>query len=170
MTKKTKTVKISGGAEYAKVADRIKMFREDCPQGSIKTTPTLLPDGQIMFNAEVIKDRSNEHSAIATGNAIGVNKGVKAFEKIESIAVGRALAMLGYCADGEIATSEEMEEFQEYQKTKQDELVEKLKSKVDDIKTVEELRTFFAENKGNGAEFDAYVVAKSKELKDASNS
>ena len=74
-----------------------------------------------MFTAEVIKDLSNEASARSTGNAFGANKGVKGFEKIESISVGRALAMLGYCADGEIATSEEMEEFQDFQKTKKEE-------------------------------------------------
>lgn len=169
MTKKTKTIKIGGGADYAKVADRIKMFREDCPSGSIKTTPTLLPDGQIMFNAEVIKDLSNPTSARATANAMGDNKGVKAFEKIESISVGRALAMLGYCADGEIATSEEMEEYQEYQKTKRDEQVDILKQQVDEIKTIPELREFYKINKGLGAELDAYITNKSKELKDESN-
>ena len=165
MTKKSKTIKIGGGADYAKVADRIKMFREDCPSGSIKTTPTLLPDGQVMFNAEVIKDLSNPSSARATANALGNNKGVKAFEKIESIAVGRALAMLGYCADGEIATSEEMEEFQEYQKTKRDEKVEELKLVIDSIENIEELREFYKNNKGLGAELDLYITNKSKELK-----
>lgn len=169
MTKKSKTIKIKGGSEYAKVADRIKMFREDCPNGSIKTTPTFLQDGQVMFNAEVIKDLSNQSSAIATANALGNNKGEKAFEKIESIAVGRALAMLGYCADGEIATSEEMEEFQEYQKTKRDEQIENLKIKIDEIKTIEELREFYKNNKGLGSELDLYITNKSKEFKNENN-
>lgn len=165
MTKKTKTIKITGGAEYAKVAERIKEFRADCPNGSIKTTPTFQGDN-IMFTAEVIKDLSNESSARATGNAFGANKGVKGFEKIESISVGRALAMLGYCADGEIATSEEMEEFQEFQRTKKEEQIQELMAQVDEIKDLESLRKFYSENKGLGSELDAYITNKSKELKD----
>lgn len=168
MTKQAKTIKVGGGAEYAKVAERIKMFREDCPSGSIKTTPTFIGE-QIMFTAEIIKDLSNPTSARATGNAIGTTKGVKAFEKIESISVGRALAMLGYCADGEIATSEEMEEYQEYQKTKRDEQIDILKQQCNEIKTVEELRDFYSANKGLGKELDEYIINKGKELKNENN-
>ena len=61
-----------------------------------------------------IKDKSNEASAEATGHAfVKVTEKTieKQFEKLETIAVGRALALLGYSADGEIASSEEMEEF-----------------------------------------------------------
>lgn len=168
MTKKTKTIKVGGGADYAKVADRIKEFRSDCPNGSIKTIPTFQGDN-IMFTAEVIKDLSNESSARATGNAFGPNKGVKGFEKIESIAVGRALAMLGYCADGEIATSEEMEEFQEFQKNKKEEIIQGLMSEVDNIKNIDTLRKFYNEHKGLGAELDSYITNKSKELKNENN-
>lgn len=168
MTKKTKTIKVGGGADYAKVAERIKEFRADCPNGSIKTTPAFHGDN-VMFTAEIIKDLSNNTSARATGNAFGANKGVKGFEKIESIAVGRALAMLGYCADGEIATSEEMEEFQEFQRNKKEEQIQSLMEQVDEIKDTETLRKFYNENKGLGAELDAYIINKSKELKNENN-
>ena len=161
--KKTKTVTIGGGAEYAKVADRIKMFREDCPQGSIKPVATLLPDGAVMFTTEVIKDLSNEHSARATGSAMGVNKGVKAFEKIESISVGRALAMLGYLADGEIASSEEMEDFQEYQENKKIEARIGAITKLEECKTLLELQDTW---KSLGVIIqDKEVLAKKDELK-----
>jgi hypothetical protein len=110
--KKAQTISLQGN-DYAKVAERIKLFREDCPNGLIETTPTL--DGKnIMFKARILKDKANEASAEATGHAVGENNGKKAFEKLESIAVGRALAMLGYMASGEIASSEEMEEFNSY--------------------------------------------------------
>lgn len=164
MTKKTKTIKVGGGAEYAKVADRIKMFREACPNGSIKTTPHFLADGQIMFTAEVIKDLSVGNSGRANANALGTSKGQKAFEKLESISVGRALAMLGYMADGEIATSEEMEEFLDYQKTKKDEELEELAEKVKSITTMEELKTFYKANEGLGQEFALLVTEHKKTL------
>ena len=47
---------------------------------------------------------------------------MKSFEKLESIAVGRALAFAGFSADGEIASFEEMEEY------------EKKPSKIEEIK------------------------------------
>lgn len=42
-----------------------------------------------------------------------------------------------------------------------------LKQKVDDIKTIEELKAFYLANKGKGKDFDAYVNAKKKSLLDA---
>ncbi len=138
MTKKTQTMKV-GQADYAKVVDRIKVFREDCPKGSIETNPTILPDGQIMFTATITKDLSNPASAKATGNAIGPNKGVKAFEKIETISVGRALAFLGYMASGEIASSEEMEEFNAYLNEKKEIAIATLKA----VKSLDELKEVF---------------------------
>jgi len=161
---KVKTIKV-GAADYAKVAERIKQFREDCPSGSIESKFQFMGD-TVIFTSTVIKDLANPSSARATANAQGTNKGVKAFEKVESISVGRALAMLGYCADGDIATSEEMEEFQDYQKTKKEEMVDDLMAQVDDIKTIEELREFYTKHKGLGKELDAYITNKSKELKE----
>lgn len=167
--KKIQTTKITGGAEYAKVSDRLKEFRADCPNSSIITTPTILDTGMVMFKAYIIKDKTDEHSADSTGHALQTKTGTKDFEKLETIAVGRALALLGYGADGEIASSEEMEEFLNYQKTKRDIEVENLKLEVDKLKTVDELRTFYQEHRGYGAELDAYITNKSKELKDANS-
>jgi len=114
---KTKTMSLQG-KQYAQVKDRMSEFRKDNPRGLIETTPTIDENGQILFKARVLKDKADTSSAEATGHAFGANKGVKAFEKLETIAVGRALALLGYGADGEIASSEEMEEFEEYRKGK----------------------------------------------------
>ena len=135
MNKKAETIKIGGGADYAKVSERIKLFREDCPNGLIETEPKV--EGvNIMFKARILKDKSKPESAEATGHAVGENKGQKAFEKLESIAVGRALAMLGYMASGEIASSEEMEEFNEYLENKKLEAISSLR----DCKTIDELK------------------------------
>jgi hypothetical protein len=130
-------MKVSGG-EYAKVSARLKMFREDCPNGLIETTPTFTDDG-LMFSARILKDKSRPESGEATGHALGKNTGAKAFEKLESISVGRALAMLGYLAGGEIASSEEMEEFYSYRDQKIEEAIDRL----NDAKTLDELRSVF---------------------------
>jgi hypothetical protein len=138
MTNKVKTMEIKGN-EYAKVVERLKQFREDCPNGLIETKPEFQPDGQILFSARILKDKSDKNSAEGTGHALGNAKGDKAFEKLETIAVGRALAMLGYMASGEIASSEEMEEFNKYKEEKIDEAIGRMKQ----AETLEELKTIF---------------------------
>lgn len=162
---KTATTKIAGGAEYAKVAERLKMFREACPQGSIETLGDI-KDGYIIFKTTIIKDLSNEFSARATGTAMQkMDEKVKTFEKTESISVGRALAMLGYLASGDIASSEEMEEFQDFKETKKLEEELLYKEQIDSIDTIEDLQAYYLANKGRGKEFDSYVSARKAELK-----
>lgn len=138
MNKTVKTGKI-GDKDYAFVADRLKAFREDNPNGLISTEPTVMDDGQVMFKTTILKDKANPESAEATGHALGDNKGQKAFEKLETISVGRALALLGYLAGGEIASSEEMEEFHAYRNDK----IELAISSLESAQTIEELKETF---------------------------
>lgn len=152
------------GKDYAKVPTRIKEFRQDCPNGLIETTPQILSDGKILFKARILKDKSNPDSAEGTWHALGTSKTEKDFEKLETISVGRALAMLGYMASGEIASSEEMEEFIEYQKTKQEEELEQLIEQVGNINTMEELKEFYLKNKGKWKEFDKVITNRKLEL------
>ena len=125
-SKKTKTMKVSGG-DYAKVNHRMLEFRKDNPNGKIDTTPEYSSlDGvdYIQFKALIVKDKSDDSSAEASGHARLKNDDKqKTFEKCETIAVGRALAFLGYGADGEIASSEEMEEFYAYQEEKKEKMI-----------------------------------------------
>lgn len=139
---KVKTMDLKGNA-YAKVAERLKEFRTQNPNGLIETKPEIMGD-QIMFKARIVKDKSDETSAEATGHAYGPSKGPKAFEKLETIAVGRALALLGYAADGEIASSEEMEEFHKHrEQMKQDALAESTK-KLKATKTLDGMKKVWA--------------------------
>lgn len=126
------------GKEYAQVSTRIVKFREDCPNGLIDTTPTVLDDGRLMFTARVLKDKARPESAEATGHAMGDNKGAKAFEKLETIAIGRALAMLGYMASGEVASSDEMEDFYAYREEQVDMAISRINTSetIDDLKSV----------------------------------
>lgn len=133
-----KTINLQG-KQYAQVKERIKEFRQDNPNGLIETNPTIQGDGQILFKARILKDKADETSAEGTGHALGKNSGQKAFEKLETIAVGRALAMLGYMSDGEIASSEEMEEFIAYKEEKKQEAIDNIKA----TKTLDELKEVF---------------------------
>lgn len=143
MSKKINTISLQG-KEYAQVKDRIKEFRKDNPRGLIETNPTIQPDGQIIFKARILKDKEDQNSAEATGHAIGKNAGVKAFEKLETIAVGRALGLLGYASDGEIASSEEMEEFESYKEEKREARIQELTELIENTKTLKELQEVWA--------------------------
>jgi len=141
--RKVATTKISGGAEYAKVPERLKLFREDSPNGLIETTPLIQPDGQIMFKARVLKDKSNPASGEATGHSLGTNKTSKDFEKLETIAIGRALAILGYLASGDVASFEEMEEFQQHKADQLASAIAQGKERLEEAKNLNELKEVF---------------------------
>jgi len=128
------------GNEYALVPQRLKQFRQDNPRSSITTKPTFQEDGTVVFTAKILKDKADENSAEATGHAYGKMGEVKAFEKLETVATGRALALLGYLNNGQIATTEEMAEFEEYKTAQFDLIVQEIL----DATKGEEFRTILA--------------------------
>lgn len=163
-TKKLNTIKLKD-KDYATVPTRIKEFREQCPNGVIETSSKSTNDNEKEFIATIFKDGNNRNVGSATGHSFGALKEVKAFEKLETIAIGRALANLGFMASGEVASSEEMENFLSQKEIERLNKVQEIKDAVDKITDVAELRTFFSANKGYGVEVDSYIINKAKELK-----
>lgn len=158
---RTPTIDLKGKA-YATVPARIKEFREKNPNGLIETKPEIL-ENEIMFTARILKDKANPASGEATGHAIGKKQGDKAFEKLETIAVGRALALLGYMASGDIASSEEMEEFNQYQLEKKQQIIEDAVLELSKATTLVELQTIW-KSLGTAIK-EQEVVDKKEELK-----
>lgn len=158
MADKVQTIKYQG-RDYAMVAQRLKQFREECPNGLIETEPVIRDDGKVIFKARILRDKNNADSGEATGHALSeeVGKGAKQFEKLETIAVGRALALLGYLASGEIASGDEMSEFIAFKEKKIDDFVELLES----AKTIDELKRIFTNGGALIAE-KRVIVAKDK--------
>lgn len=154
---KIKTISLQG-KEYAQVKDRIKAFREKTTNGSI-TTDVEYKDGVAIMKATVISDLSSENSKRATGQAFGKVDGQKAFEKLETIAVGRALAFMGYMTDGAVASSEEMEQFEEYKLGKKQEAMDALSSAQSQV----ELKEIFISLGSLMADKD--IISKKDELK-----
>lgn len=151
------TIKVQGG-EYATVPTRLKAFRESHPRADVKTEPTFTENGDVIFKATIVSDVSDESSPKATGHSYGKMAGAKAFEKQETIAVGRALALLGYLNNGQIASTEEMEEFESYQ-------AEKIVKQIEEAETVEELLELFnAMDSGTKKEFTPLLGTRRKEL------
>jgi len=101
--RKTETIMIGGGVEYAKVASRCTEFHKDNIKCDIETTCEF-KEGFVLFSAKVTTKKGT-----FTGHSMDKVTGrQKQFEKQETIAVGRALAFAGYLATGEIACAEEM--------------------------------------------------------------
>jgi len=144
---KLNTIKVSGGGDYAKVAERLKEFHKTYGNGKIETSYNLT-EAMICFKT-IITPNVEKPERFFTGHSLGKIAGVKAFEKLETISAGRALAFLGLLADGEIASADEMEEY-EKAKTKTEtkkpkanilevcEKIEKIKTKA----KIEEFRSW----------------------------
>lgn len=127
---RVETIKYQG-KEYATVPQRLKEFREKFPKAKIDTSPTYFDDGAVVFKATIIQDQSDEYSASGSGSARysadEINK-PKAFEKLETISVGRALANIGFLNNGQIATTEEMQEFENFKQSKVEQVFESIKT------------------------------------------
>ena len=175
---KVKTTNIGGTKEYAKVSDRLKLFWEENPNGKIDTEREELTGGKIRFIARIWRDsavlvsavqsgakpEALKYTASATASADAVKKGDKENERLETIAVGRALAMLGYLASGEVASREEMSAFNEFKDAKRQEQIAEAIKKLETATNIEELKTvFIGLEVAVRAEKD--VIAKKDELK-----
>ena len=157
MVGRIKTVKIGGGIDYAKVADRIKIFWEENPNGKIDTEREDISENKVRFIARIWRDSKVildlatvgtdinivKLTANATASADAAKKGDKENEKLETVAVGRALAMLGYLASGEIASREEMEQFEAYKANLFQDEINKTIEEMKKAKTIDELRKFY---------------------------
>lgn len=157
MVGRIKTVKIGGGIDYAKVADRIKIFWEENPNGKIDTEREDISENKVRFIARIWRDSKVildlatvgtdinivKLTANAMASADAAKKGDKENEKLETVAVGRALAMLGYLASGEVASREEMEQFEAYKADLFQDEVDNTIKEMKKAKTIDELRKLY---------------------------
>lgn len=148
---------------HAKVNDRLKAFWEANPKGKIETT-NKKDATTIEFKTFILADKSDEYSREATGHALAnLPLGEKDYEKLETISVGRALALLGYSTSGEVASTEEMEEFMAYQENKKIEARLSSIEKLESCTTLKELQEVWL-SLGTAIQ-DKEVLAKKNELK-----
>lgn len=101
------TIKLQG-KNYAQVKDRIAEAHKDNKNLSILTTVEVFDQQTLSFLfTATVKNEKWEFS----WHALQSVKAKKDFEKWETIAVWRALALAWYLADGEVASYEEVEDF-----------------------------------------------------------
>ncbi len=104
--RKIPTIDIGRGVQYAKVASRLAELHADNADSliEVKTSYDVVEGVGVIFSAKVLT-RNGAFTGHSCGKITGREKG---FEKLETVAVGRALAFAGYLASGEIASAEEM--------------------------------------------------------------
>jgi len=108
---KTGTTKVQGGKIYTNVSARVEVLRKHLGlECGIETAPLFPANGGIFMQAWV-KDKSGFILGTGHAYATSVSK-EKGIEKLETTAVGRALASLGL-AGGEYASDVEMNTWQE---------------------------------------------------------
>ena len=153
--------------DYAKVADRLKAFREENPRSKISIKASYDDNGNLTHTARLWKDKTEYYELLKSGvsakdalescEAEGSSlmsaeriKQEKGFEKNETIAIGRALAILGYAGSGEIASSEEMQEFEDWKLQKTEEARAEALESISNAKSMKELlavwKSFTIEN------------------------
>lgn len=135
-----------GGKDYALVPARLKKFREANPRASITSKATRFDDGSMEFVTYILTDKADEFSADADGHATysaDELKQPKSKEKLETISVGRALAKLGYLNDGQIATTEEMEEFEKFKTDRKKEAIEGAVTRIEASQDINGLKSIF---------------------------
>lgn len=114
----SKRVKVQGGKLYTRVVDRLTAFKEHYPVNKVNvlihTEIHTLTDSYVVFKATISKG----DTILATGHGFNAIAKEKAFEKAETVAVGRALAFFDpqYGGESELASQEEMEKFVELTK------------------------------------------------------
>lgn len=107
-------------ASYVKVNVRLKQFHAEHKNGRVDTSYAF-HEGAMVMKAALYRDVKDEHPA-ATGHAFLERlDGDKVGEYTETVAVGRALAMMGYEIEKSLASGEEMNRFKERQETKKEE-------------------------------------------------
>lgn len=105
---KLQTLNIKG-KDYVQVTERVKAFREMCPEGTISTEIVKLDGDMIVMRATV----SDGGLVLATGMAYEkesssyINK-TSYIENCETSAVGRALGFCGIGIDGSMCSAEEL--------------------------------------------------------------
>lgn len=106
---KLKTINLKG-KEYVQVNTRVEYFNKEYKSGNIKSSVSEAGGG-VIFRAKVTPD-TEKPDRFFTGHSHGKISGEKALEKLETVAVGRALAFMGIGIVDGIASADEIQSIQ----------------------------------------------------------
>lgn len=115
MTEKLPTINLKG-KEYVQVKDRLAYFNDHYPNGQITTEVINNNANMVMFKATIKPDISQERTF--TAHSFGTVDELKAFEKLETVSIGRCLALMGIGILESVASADEMNRFNAKQEPK----------------------------------------------------
>lgn len=107
--KNLKTINLQG-KNYVQVNTRLEYFNETYPNGIIETSYEKVAENQYIFRATITPD-IEKPARYFRGHSHGEVSRDKALEKLETVAVGRALAFMGIGIVESIASADEIEKF-----------------------------------------------------------
>lgn len=116
--KKLPTINLKG-KEYVQVKDRVVYFNDTFPNGMIVTEVKHNDNGSYAwFKALVTPDHTQPQRVFIAHSAGPVDE-EKSYEKLETVAVGRALAFMGIGVLESVASADEMQKFNKKAPAKQ---------------------------------------------------
>jgi hypothetical protein len=117
--KQLPTIKLKG-KDYVQVKDRVLFFNEEFPNGSIRTEADYAnaKAGYVWVKAIAIPDVTNMERFFI-GRSAGLVDGEKSFEKLETVAVGRSLALMGIGVLESVASADEIHNYESRQPQRQ---------------------------------------------------
>src|SRR5258708_23225444 len=113
MTEKLPTINLKG-KEYVQVKDRLVYLNENYENCAIETEVIHLGN-HASFKATVTPDVKNPNRKFVARSG-GLVDAEKSYEKLETVAVGRALAFMGIGVIESVASADEIQVYQERQK------------------------------------------------------
>lgn len=138
--------------DYAKVTDRLEAFRTNHPNSKILTSYKN-ENNKVVFKAFLWRDKTEVIQSLANGiskdliyltadaeaTAQKTITNDKDFEKLETMAIGRALSNLGYSSTGKIAEST-INELDKYKDELYQDSVDSAIDRLQNCKTLDELK------------------------------
>ena len=139
--------------DYAKVTDRLEAFRTNHPNSKILTSYKN-ENNKVVFKAFLWRDKTEVIQSLANGipkeliyltadaeaTAQKTITNDKDFEKLETMAIGRALSNLGYSSTGSIAEST-ISELNKYKDELYQDSVDSAIDRLQNCKTLDELKS-----------------------------
>lgn len=139
--------------DYAKVTDRLEAFRTNHPNSKILTSYKN-ENNKVVFKAFLWRDKTEVIQSLANGiskeliyltadaeaTAQKTITNDKDFEKLETMAIGRALSNLGYSSTGKIAESM-VSELDQYKDELYQDSVDSVIDRLQNCKTLDELKS-----------------------------
>jgi len=104
-------------SSYVKVNTRLSDFWTKHPNGRIETEYAI-HEGVLVMEARLYRDQKDEKPAATGHSFLESLAGEKVGEYSETVAVGRALALMGFQVEKSIASAEEMTRWNNNKKTK----------------------------------------------------